>query len=134
MNMPAIWMSIIAIVVCIVLGYKFKINVGVPGLAFAFMIGCWYMKQSVSAVVGMFPIKIVVILICSSMFYGFANQNGLMGQLGTRIMYPFRSIPWAAPIALFFTGVILGALGCGVYANTIFMTTFGFAIDRKSVV
>ena len=132
MNLPAIWMCIVAIVVCIVLGYKFKINVGVPGLAFAFIIGCWYMKQSVSSVVGMFPIKIVVILICSSLFYGFANHNGLMAQLGTRIMYPFRKIPWMAPIALFFTGVILGALGCGVYANTIFMTTFGFALWHQS--
>lgn len=111
---------IIALVFSIVLGNIKKVNVGIIALACAWIIGCWLGGNFASAVTAMFPIKVVMYLICITFFYGFAISNGTMQKIGDKIMYLFRNkvmlIPFAIPLGAM---IIAGAGGGGLMGDIV---------------
>ena len=56
-------LCIIAIIVSIIIGYKFKFNTGIIALGFAFVIGVIAMGMKVNDIIAFFPTTIVFYLI-----------------------------------------------------------------------
>jgi di/tricarboxylate transporter len=107
--------SLIAIVVAIVLGYKFGWNTGIIAMGFAFLINVIMVpKGNVMGVINGWPTNVVFLILSISLFFTFATDNGTMDVLGKKILYALNGnaalIPWVITLAT----VIIGTLGAGI--------------------
>lgn len=116
MNVP-LTISLVAIILAIVLGNKFKINMGVLGACFAMLIGQIFLDMKVGNVISLWPIKITFYLTVVTFFYGFAVKNGTMKTLGEMIIYKIRG---RAALVLPISVLACALLGfCGVQSTTV---------------
>lgn len=107
------WLCIIAIVISIVVGWKFKMNTGIIAMVFAFVIGICFMDMSASTIISYWPTTIVFYLISISLFFSYANDNGTMDVLGHKIMYALNGNAKLVPLIIFLVCAIVGGLGAG---------------------
>lgn len=72
---------VLAIILAIALGYKTKINTGLFGMVFAYLIGTFMMGLKPGDVIKMWPISIFFVIFSISLFYNFAIGNGTLEKL-----------------------------------------------------
>lgn len=119
---------LLGIAVAIGLGYKFGINMGVTGLVFAYIVGCFMMNLKVKEVVALWPTSTVFQLMSITLFFGFAVSNGTMQAVADHLLYKVRNQTWMIAFAIYFIAIILGALGCPPPAANAIMAVIGFSI------
>ena len=119
---------LIGFAVAIALGYKFGINMGVTGLVFAYIVGCFLMEMRVKEVVALWPTSTVFQLMSITLFFGFAVVNGTMQAIADHLLYAVRNQTWLISFALYFISIILGALGCPPPAANAIMAVIGFSV------
>jgi len=128
LNTPAIIICLAGIVLAIALNYKFGINMGVTGLAIAWIAGCFVMGLKVKDVVALWPNSVVFQLMTITLFFGFAVVNGTMQAIADHLLYAVRKQTWLIAFAIFFIGFILGALGCPPPAANAICAVIGFSV------
>lgn len=109
----ALALCIIAIIVAIVIGYKFKLNTGIIALAFAFLIGNLVMGMKINDIIAYFPTTIVFWLISIAVFFNYATENGTMEVLGKKLLFAMGGNAKMIPIAIALVSAIVGGLGAG---------------------
>lgn len=109
----ALTLCILAIIVSIVIGYKFKLNTGIIALGFAFIIGNLVMGMKVNAIIAYFPTTIVFWLIAIAVFFNYATENGTMAVMGKKLLYAMGGNAKLIPIAVALVSAIVGGLGAG---------------------
>ncbi|MBR5261962.1 MAG: hypothetical protein IKV47_07320, partial [Oscillospiraceae bacterium] len=109
----ALALCIIAIIVAIVIGYKFKLNTGIIALAFAFLIGNLVMDMKINSIISFFPTTIVFWLISIAVFFNYATENGTMEVLGKKLLFAMGGNAKMIPIAIALVSAIVGGLGAG---------------------
>ncbi len=128
MSSSAIIVCLIGIVAAIALGYKVNLNMGVTGLVFAWIVGCFMMGMKVKEVVALWPNSVVFQLLSITLFFGFACCNGTMQAVADHLLYAVRNQTWLIGFAIFFIAIILGAMGCPPPAANAIMAVIGFSI------
>ena len=125
-----LWIVLAAVAISIALSYLFKINLGIPALIFAYIIGVFIQGMKVKEVVAQWPTSVVFQLMTITMFFSFAIFNGTLPKVADNIIYKFRNNAKVIPFALLFIGAVIGALGAPPPAcNTILaVLTFTIAI------
>ncbi len=125
-----LWIVLAAVAISIALSYLFKINLGIPALIFAYIIGVFIQGMKVKEVVAQWPTSVVFQLMTITMFFSFAIFNGTLPKVADNIIYKFRNNAKVIPFALLFIGAVIGALGAPPPAcNTILaILTFTIAI------
>ncbi len=131
-NNAIIITSLVLIVIAIAFTFKAKCSIGIPALTCAFLLGVIFLNKSVYNLIDMYPHRIVVLIIVTSLFFGYAVENGTMEVLASYIMYPFRNIGWMTPIALYLTALITAACGAGNVPATLFTATLGFQVQKEA--
>ena len=124
-------LTIAAIVICIALNYKLNINLGIPAIIFAWLIGCFCLNMKVKAVVNQWPTNIVFQLMCITMFFAFASQNGTMKKVADGFIYRFRKQTWMIPLVIYFAGFVIGGMGAPGATANIIMSVIGFNIAAE---
>ena len=109
----ALALCILAIIVSIVIGYKFKLNTGIIALGFAFIIGNLVMGMKVNSIIAYFPTTIVFWLIAIAVFFNYATENGTMAVMGKKLLYAMGGNAKLIPIAVALVSAIVGGLGAG---------------------
>ncbi|MFY9262168.1 MAG: SLC13 family permease, partial [Arcanobacterium sp.] len=104
-----------AIIISIALGFKRKLNIGFFAIAFSYIIGCFMLDLSASAVIRMWPITIFFVIFAVSVFYNFAISNGTLEKLSQYLLYSTRKAPHLLPYAIFFSATLLAGLGAGYF-------------------
>lgn len=122
-----LWSCLIAIIISIVISFKWKINLGLLAMSFAFIIGCLFMGEKVSKIFGYWPDSLIFFLIASGLFYGFATENGTIVALGNKLLWKFRKNLRIIPWAIFFISGIMAFLGAGI-ATIFFLSPVAYAI------
>ena len=107
-------LSIIAIIAAIEIGYKWKINAGIVGAAFAFIIAICIGGKTATQVIGYWPDNIVYFVLICGLFFGFAVVNGTVAKLGEKMLYMINGRAALIPWVIFLIGIVIGALGAGV--------------------
>ena len=121
----------IALVITVAMGIFYKnCNIGLIGMAFAFLIGSWMGGAGTYEIIGYWPISIMFILIVTSWFFGYASMNGTLAGVADRIVYATRGVPWFSPIFVFLTAFIISGLGIGVW-GIVFVAPIGFVIAKR---
>ena len=106
---------VLAIIVSIILGYRTKINTGLFGIAFAYLIGCFFVNMSAKEVIASWPISIFFVIMAVSLFYNYAIVNGTLEKLAMHLLYKCRKFPYMLPFAIFIVATIVAALGAGYF-------------------
>lgn len=109
----ALWMCIIAIVISILAGWKFKLNTGIIAMGFAFVIGICAMGMKASDVINFWPTTIVFYLLSIALFFNYATENGTMNVLGQKLLHVMGGNAKLVPFAIGFVSAIVGGLGAG---------------------
>jgi len=120
-----------AIIICIGLNYKLNINLGIPAIIFAWLIGCVALNMKVKNVVSQWPTSIVFQLMCITMFFAFATQNGTMKKVAENFIYIFRKQTWMIPLVIYFAGFMIGGMGAPGATANIIMGVIGFTIGAE---
>lgn len=121
----------VALLLTVLMGVKYKnANIGLIGMAFAFLIGSWLGGAGTYEIIGYWPTSIMFILIVTSWFFGYASLNGTLAGLADRIVYHTRGVPWFSPISVFLTAFIISGLGIGVW-GIVFVAPIGFVIAKR---
>lgn len=103
----------IGLLASIWISYQRKLNIGVLAAAFAYGIGCFYMKLSVGDLTGMISVNILFSIIGITFFYGIAIENGTMEQLTCKLLYRMRNRVSLMPFALFGMAFLISGAGLG---------------------
>lgn len=109
----ALWMCIIAIVISILAGWKFKLNTGIIAMGFAFVIGICAMGMKASDVINFWPTTIVFYLLSIALFFNYATENGTMNVLGQKLLHAMGGNAKLVPFAIGIVSAIVGGLGAG---------------------
>ena len=126
-NVTILWLCLIAIVVCIVTSFKWKINMGIMSMAFAFIIGCLFQGVTAAKVFNYWPNSLVFFFIASNLFFGFARENGTLDVFGRKVLYKFRNACKILPIVFYFIAAILAFLGAGP-GTIVLLAPIGYAV------
>ncbi len=112
---------LIAMVISIVVGNKFD-AIGLISMTFAYIIGVFLLGMKASAVVGLFPAKILFTIIGICWLFGYANENGTLRQITLILVYKFRKYPSVLPWVFFFIAGLICMTGASPYApNAVLM-------------
>lgn len=106
-----LWVVLLAVAASIVISYFCKVNLGIPALIFAYIIGVFIQGMKVKEVVAQWPTGVVFQLMTITMFFSFAIFNGTLPKVADNIIYRFRNNAKLIPFALLLIGAVIGALG-----------------------
>ena len=127
----ALIVFIAAIVVTVILGNKFKCNIGIIGICFAFIIGTIFMKLSISQVIGFFPTSLLFQMMIVTFFYGFAAENGTIKVVSSHLIYAMRKNTKLLPFVLFLVTFLVSAIGAGAGATPVIMSPIAFTLAAQ---
>lgn len=130
MNTTYAILALVLVVVAIILGFKWNINIGATCLLFAYVLGVFVMGISPRDLIAEFPVNMVFTLSAVTFFYGFAAKNGTMQWLAQSFTYASRNHPVISPFVVFVSTMLLGMIS-GPDAAEVFMgpILFGVAIE-----
>ena len=106
----------------ILIGLKANINLGVVGIAMSFLLGQFCLQMSASEVILQFPTALFFVLFITTMFYGFANENGVLEGISLRLIQRFSHMEWTVPFLLFLSAATVSALGAGAMATPVIIS------------
>ena len=109
----ALTISLLAIVVSIFVGWKWKINTGIFAMALAFIIGVTMCGLSVSKIIGFWPNSIVFYLISIGLFFNYAVENGTLDLLGQKMLYGMNGNAKMLPWVILLVATVIALLGAG---------------------
>ncbi len=121
MNIPVIIIGFIGIVVAIIWGTKFKTNIGIAAIIFAFILGVFVLGMAGSEIYAFWPARTTVQLIIVTAFFGFAAENGTISYIAKMLLYWTRNIPWAIPIVYLLLNYGLSVIGVSPPAITMIL-------------
>ncbi|MCJ8139548.1 SLC13 family permease [Falsirhodobacter halotolerans] len=121
-----------AIVLAVILGYVTRINIGLFAIAFAYILGCFGLGLSPSAVIAMWPLRIFFVIFAVCLFYSFALVNGTLARLAEHLLYRCRNMPWVLPYAIFLTSTLIAGMGAGYYTVLAFMAPITLILCRRT--
>lgn len=121
-----------AIIMCIVLGYTTKINIGLFAIAFSYLIGCFGMGMQVYEVIELWPLKIFFVIFTVTLFYNFPLANGALEKLMGHLIYMCRYFPGLLPLVIYLTATIVAGLGAGYYTVIATMAPMVLLLCKKT--
>lgn len=121
MNTTIIVLGFIAIALSVIWGTKFKTNVGIAALVFAFLLGLFGLGMKAADIYAFWPARTTVQLIIVTAFFGFAVENGTINYIAKLVIYWTRKIPWALPIVYLLLNFALSAIGVSPPAVNMFL-------------
>ncbi|MFZ7120516.1 MAG: SLC13 family permease [Eubacteriaceae bacterium] len=127
-----ILLTFIAIVVSIIAGIKFKINIGIPAFLFSIVIGVYLLGLSMKDIYDIWPIGLTIQIAIITFFYGFASTIGTIEYIAGWVMYIARNVPHLMP--LFFSLLVfsLGVIGIPPIASSMFLIPIFIGYCKKT--
>lgn len=122
---------VLAIVLAIGLGFAFKINVGLFGILFSFLIGGFLLKMPVKNITGTWSLTLFFTIFAITFFYGFAISNGTLELIAKKAVFASRNVPYLIPFVLYALCVVMSGIGPGPYAVYAFLSPLVMAVANE---
>lgn len=121
MNTTIILLAFIAVVISVVVGTKFKVNIGIVALVFAFLLGTFGLGMKVTDIYAFWPTKTTIQLIIVTVFFGFAVESQTINYIARIVLYWVRNVPWMMAVVYFILNFGLSAIGVSPPAINMFL-------------
>ncbi|HEY6547663.1 MAG TPA: SLC13 family permease [Vicinamibacteria bacterium] len=123
--------SLAALLLAIALSFSSRLNVGLPALALAWLIGVFTPGAKPEALAAAFPASLFLTLLGVSLLFALAEANGTLVHLAedaTRLVGgDLRSVPWM----LFLVAAAVSAIGPGAISSVALMAPLAAPIARR---
>jgi di/tricarboxylate transporter len=126
--MGIVILSLAAIIISIVLGNRFKINMGLIAVCFAIVIGVVFLDMKTVEIFDLMPDKILFSIVAITIFYGFFLENGTLSTGINHLIYRFRKRNSFLMIMLFLTTIALSSIGVGAVSATAIMAPIAMSL------
>lgn len=122
---------ILLIAVSIGLGFYFKINIGLFGMFFSYIVGVFVLDMKVKSIINLWPTNLFFTIMTITFFYGFAISNGTLEKIAVKTVYAARKVAFSIPIVCYLLAFIMTAIGPGPYAVYVFLAPIIMAIAEE---
>ena len=129
--MTNILLFLFALVISVVWGYLFRVNIGIVAMVASYILTLFFVISS-GALVLLWPTKLFLTILAVGLFYSFSSSNGAIEKLAQYLIYLFRKIPAGIPIVLFLVTALIAGSGGGPYVSTVVMAPIIIGICRKT--
>ncbi len=102
---------LIAVVLSIVIGSIFNINMGILALIFAAIIGGIFLDIMPRTLYTYWPSSVIIQIIGVTFFYGFVGETGAIAALSNHIIYRVQNRFWMMPVIIYLLAAALGYIG-----------------------
>lgn len=126
-----LFLTLAAIIISILVGYKRNINIGMIAIFFTYILGVFVLGKGAFAVIGWWPTSTFFQMAMVLAFYGFAKSNGALQVLTQHVLYPFRKKPTILPFIMYLVILVLGAVAGPLSVNS-FMPVLSFSIAAQT--
>lgn len=112
MSAPCL-ISVIVLIAIIFLGPRYKINMGILGLAAAYVCGSLIGGLPAGSILGLWPVSVMTQVITIMLFFGVALNNGTFRAFAEKLIYTGRNFAPVIPFLLYLAIFIVAAVGAG---------------------
>ena len=130
MSIPAL--SLAALVVALALSMTTRINVGVVGIAFAWVIGVYGAGMAPDAVMAGFPASLFLTLAGVTLLFAIAAVNGTLTAVAARVIRLARGDARVIPAVLFLCACGLSSVGPGAIATVALLVPLAMVVGRAA--
>lgn len=130
MNLAAV--SLGALLLAIILSCTTRINVGLLGLALAWVVGVYLGGMSLAEVVSGFPSQLFLTLAGVTLLFAMAQVNGTLDKIAQRAVRSCRGNLGLIPIMFFALAFVLGSIGPGSIAAAALMAPMAMAVAGRT--
>lgn len=123
-----LWLILAAIAISVFLSAKFKINIGIVGFVFAYVIGVFCLGMSTKQVATNFPTNIFLQMLLVPAFFSVGIKNGTLSLFADKILYKFRHKPALVPFVFLLIGLIMGLFGAGAPTINVVLAVMVFNV------
>ncbi|MFA6692737.1 MAG: SLC13 family permease, partial [Acholeplasmataceae bacterium] len=122
------YISLIAIVVAIAIGFWKNINVGLIALVFSLFIGFYLGGIPMDQIIGYWPLKLFFTTFGITLLFGIAKLNGTLEKISKTIIYQSKGKKVLIPIIFYFLAVIIASVGPGNISTSALLLPIGLII------
>lgn len=123
--------ALVVLLICIVIGFMTRINMGLISIVGAFIVGTIVMGMKPNTVLNLWDSSLFVTLFTITMFFGISVSNGTLRKISLYFIYPFRNNPKVLPFVLFAVAFIIAAIGPGSIATVAMLAPIYMAICKE---
>src|SRR5262245_39176397 len=103
--------SLAALVLAIVLSFSTRVNVGIPAVALAWLLGLFFLGGKPEAVTALFPASLFLTLLGVTLLFAAADANGTLSRAADQSIRAARGDRRIVPALIFFIALVLSASG-----------------------
>ena len=124
--------SLIALLIAIVLSLTSRINVGVLGIVFAWIIGTTLAGLKPDQIVAGFPSSLFLTLAGVTLLFALAETNGTLERLANRAVRLAGGNARVIPIVFFLSAFVLSSIGPGAISSVALLIPLAMAIGTRA--
>lgn len=124
--------AVTALIVALALSMVSKVNVGLIGLAAAWIIGVYVAGDKPDAVMQGFPVSLFLTLAGATFLFAIGETNGTFAALATRAMRLARGNRLVIPVLFFLVAFCVSAIGPGAIAGVALVIPLAAGIGKEN--
>lgn len=126
------WLSLAALLVAIILSCVTQLNVGVLGLAFAWVLGVYIAGMSLNDVLAGFPVQLFLMLVGVTLLFAQAQVNGTLDKLSTSAVKLCGGNVGLVPVMFFVVACTIASLGPGHIATAAMLAPMAMPMAARA--
>jgi di/tricarboxylate transporter len=128
------YVSLAALVVAILVSCFTELNVGILGLALAWIVGVYVAGIPLNEVMGGFPVSLFLTLAGVTMLFSQAQLNGTLDRIAHRAVRVCRGNAGLIPIMFFALGCALASVGPGNISTAALLGPMAMAVAGRAAI
>ena len=132
--MSLAWLSLGALVVAMIVSCFSELNVGVLGLALAWIVGVYLGGMSLNDVLGGFPVQLFLTLAGVTLLFTQAQLNGTLDRVAHAAVRVCRGNTGLVPVMFFALAGLIASLGPGNVATAAMLAPMAMAVGTRAAI
>jgi di/tricarboxylate transporter len=132
--MSLAWLSLAALAVAMIVSCFSQLNVGVLGLALAWIVGVYVGGMSLNEVVSGFPVQLFLTLAGVTLLFTQAQLNGTLDRVAHSAVLVCRGNTGFVPVMFFVLAGVIASLGPGNVATAAMLAPMAMAVGTRAAI
>jgi di/tricarboxylate transporter len=128
------WLSLGALVIAMIVSCFSELNVGVLGLALAWIVGVYLGGMSLNDVLGGFPVQLFLTLAGVTLLFTQAQLNGTLDRVAHAAVRVCRGNTGLVPVMFFVLAGLIASLGPGNVATAAMLAPMAMAVGTRAAI
>ncbi len=126
------WLSLAALIIAIVLSCVTQLNVGILGLAFAWVLGVYVAGLPLNDVLAGFPVQLFLMLVGVTLLFAQAQVNGTLDRLSANAVRLCGGNLGLVPVMFFVVACAIASLGPGHVATAAMLAPMAMPMAARA--